>query len=606
MDKHFSGRRCGIIAVAAAVSAILCWESPRPQAQDNPPQPADVEVLARGPIHEAFAEPVVFNPRPGAIVEADLPVPIEELPTEQTIVGDNVAWIPGYSVWDIDRKDFIWVSGFWRVIPPGRQWVPGYWTKVAGGSQWVSGFWAPTEHEELEYLPTPPQTLEQGPSTLAPSPNHFWVSGCWNWRDNRYLWRPGYWTIAQTNWMWVPSYYAWTPQGCVFIPGYWDYVMPQRGLLYAPVYFSPVVYTRPSFFFTPRMGIDVALVTNHFFVNISSSQYYFGDYYQPAYLSIGFQPYFAFHRQNLGYCPLYAYNQQQHRHDRNWESQLHRDYEHRRDHAEARPPQTLAAMNTALAGNGSSVQQAALVKPIQQIVAKPDSKIQMRPLEEHHRQELAHRAHETNRLSDHRRTSETSTHDKPVAGKNATDKPVTDKTATDKPIAEKPATDQSANGKGSSDKPTTAGVATGHDAAKHEHHSVKMPLPKSPISAPATGQSNTAATGRPQTSTSGAAHNERSPAQRAREPAEDQRFRERHANETQAAPKKETQSVPKPSPAPQPKAEAVQPPKPAPRPEPKPEAAPRPRTEPTPPPRSEKKPDPPHSPKTEGKGKDKK
>ena len=49
------------------------------------------------------------------------------------IPGDNVVWIPGYWSWDDSRNDFLWVSGIWRNLPPGRQWVPGYWSEAAGG-----------------------------------------------------------------------------------------------------------------------------------------------------------------------------------------------------------------------------------------------------------------------------------------------------------------------------------------------------------------------------------------------------------------------------------------------------------------------------------------
>src|SRR5687768_3068923 len=84
---------------------------------------SDMEVLSRGPVHEAFAEPVVFDPTPGLVVPKQPPEAIEELPPDDKPEGDNVAWISGYWAWEEDRDDFIWISGFWRVMPPGRQWV---------------------------------------------------------------------------------------------------------------------------------------------------------------------------------------------------------------------------------------------------------------------------------------------------------------------------------------------------------------------------------------------------------------------------------------------------------------------------------------------------
>jgi hypothetical protein len=110
-------------------------------------------------VHEAFAEPVVFDPRPGLIAPKGPPPAIEEQPPDQRPEGAHVEWVPGYWSWDEDRGDFLWVSGIWRDLPPDRQWVPGYWNPVQGGYQWVSGFWSPVEQERLTYLPETPASI---------------------------------------------------------------------------------------------------------------------------------------------------------------------------------------------------------------------------------------------------------------------------------------------------------------------------------------------------------------------------------------------------------------------------------------------------------------
>jgi hypothetical protein len=115
---------------------------PAPGAADPAASNDEMEVLTRGPVHEAFAETVSLNPQPGPVVPKAAPEAIEELPPDQKPEGDNVAWIPGYWSWDEERRDFLWVSGIWRVLPPGRQWVPSYWRDARGGQQWVGGYWA--------------------------------------------------------------------------------------------------------------------------------------------------------------------------------------------------------------------------------------------------------------------------------------------------------------------------------------------------------------------------------------------------------------------------------------------------------------------------------
>ena len=154
---------------------------------------AGTQVLTRGPVHEAFAETVTFDPQPGILAPKAPPAAIEELPPAQKPQGANVAWIPGYWGWDDERNDFLWVSGVWRDLPPGRQWVPGYWGKSALGSQWTSGYWADAKATEVQYLSEPPATAETGPNVAAPSADSIWLPGCWIWNQNRYAWRPGFW-----------------------------------------------------------------------------------------------------------------------------------------------------------------------------------------------------------------------------------------------------------------------------------------------------------------------------------------------------------------------------------------------------------------------------
>src|SRR5262249_49490168 len=153
-------------------------------------EPEGTQALTQGPIHEAFAEPIVFDPKPGPVVPKAPPKPIPEVPPDQKPEGANVQWIPGYWAWDDARNDFIWVSGVWRAIPPDREWIPGYWQQVEGGYQWVPGYWRSTEATQVEYLPEPPASVENGPSSPPPSADATWAPGMWAWQDSQYAWRP--------------------------------------------------------------------------------------------------------------------------------------------------------------------------------------------------------------------------------------------------------------------------------------------------------------------------------------------------------------------------------------------------------------------------------
>jgi hypothetical protein len=312
------------------------------------PVPADaeqgVQVLTRGPVHEAFAETVTYDPQPGVVVPKAPPAAIEEVPPEQRLEGANVAWIPGYWGWDDERKDFLWVSGIWRDLPPDRQWVPGYWGKSSQGFQWTSGYWANATLSEVEYLPEPPATVENGPNVAASSPDQTWLPGCWVWQNSRYAWRPGFWANAQPNWDWVPAHYVWAPRGYVYVDGYWDYPIDRRGVLFAPVYFGANVYGRPGFSYSPTTVIDAGVFASHLFLRPRYQHYYFGDYYAANYQAAGFYPSYSYNAGRFGYDPIYAHNRWQHRQDRGWEQRQQADFLNLRNNETLRPPRTWAAL----------------------------------------------------------------------------------------------------------------------------------------------------------------------------------------------------------------------------------------------------------------------
>ena len=329
-----------LLALGAFCGINQAHAAPRTQAGAEDA----VQVLTRGPVHEAFAETISFDPEPGIIVPKRPPEAIEEIPPEQRPEGDNVAWIPGYSAWDDEREDFLWVSGIWRDLPPGRQWMPGYWTEAETGSQWISGYWADATQSEIRYLPEPPATAEVGPNIAAPSQDHNWLPGCWIWQQNRYAWRPGYWAPMQPDWDWVPAHYVWSPRGYVYVDGYYDHSVARRGVLFAPVYLDAGIYSQQGYSYSPSTVIDLGLFTAHLFSRPRYNHYYFGDYYAGNYNDAGYYPWYSYGSSGYGYDPFYARQRWDNRQDSNWQRRIESDFVNRRDHEDARPPRTLAAM----------------------------------------------------------------------------------------------------------------------------------------------------------------------------------------------------------------------------------------------------------------------
>ena len=300
-----------------------------------------VEVLTRGPIHEAFAEPLTVNPRPNPIIQQKPPAAIEELPPDQKPEGAHIQWIPGYFAWDETGNDYIWISGLWRATPPDRQWLAGHWSEADGGWQWVSGYWTVEGQTEVEYLPPPPISIDAGPSVAAPDADSFYTPGCWVYQERRYLWRPGFWLAGRAGWFHVPAHYTWTPAGCIFSDGYWDYPLERRGLLFAPARFSPQVWGWEGWNYQPRLVIGNQGLLGSLFARGDFGRYYFGDYYAPEYSRLGFVPWFDYRMGRNTPDPLFQYSRWQSRKDPKWEENLRGLHKDRLSGAAPRPPITL-------------------------------------------------------------------------------------------------------------------------------------------------------------------------------------------------------------------------------------------------------------------------
>ncbi len=299
-----------------------------------PQSPDGVEVLSRGPVHEAFATPTT-EPAPAPALDKRPPAALEETPPAEKPEG-NAIWIPGYWAWDDERRDYLWVSGTWRTPPPGKHWVAGYWKEDTSQWRWVPGFWTVGEADangthQVTYLPNPPTPPNAAPPGEPPTPDSFFVPGHWEWhaagtviingapayRDAGYGWVAGYWVRVQPGYVWIAAHYRWTPSGFIYIPGYWDLAVSRRGFLYAPVNIN-VALVGPGFVYTPAYAVPPAVVIDALWVRPCYCHYYFGDYYGTVYAGYGFESCVVYSRRC--YDPLFVYAVYEHRDQPRWAS----------------------------------------------------------------------------------------------------------------------------------------------------------------------------------------------------------------------------------------------------------------------------------------------
>lgn len=387
--------------------------------------PEGMEIQTRGPVHEAFAELIVTDAGQGMMAPAAPPMAIEEIPPEERPEGEDVAWIPGYWGWDEQRNDFLWISGVWRIPPPDCSWTPGYWVQAQGGAQWVAGYWLADEVQEVVYLPAPPESLEEGPQTDPPSPDHIWIPGSWVWPTDHYVWQPGYWMEASPDWVYTPTHYNWTPRGYVCVNGYWDYPIVNRGVLFAPVYFSQPVYSQPAFQYSPRVLIDVGGLTNNLFRHPRYNHYVFGDYYGDDSSRYGIVPWFEENDRYRTRDPIYAHQRWEHgRKNEKWSDELKAEYRDRHDRADARPPQVYLDSHTSPPSHPDGERRNQVrARTLEQQVQDKESSLRLIKIDQNERDTQRNRGRDLRKFADERVQRETH-HEAPPAVVPAPDQPV--------------------------------------------------------------------------------------------------------------------------------------------------------------------------------------
>ena len=298
-------------------------------------------------MHEAFAGTVTLIRNPASSSTPPLPPPLRSCRPSTSWRARTSSGFPAIGHGTRSKARFSGSAESGGTCRPAGNGFPAIGipsrTTDSNGSPAIGRIHGSTQ---VSYLPAPPRSIESGPSIAADSTDQLWLPGSWVYHQNNYAWRSGYWSAPRENWVYVPATYIWTPRGYIFVDGYWDYDIPRRGVVFAPVYFHRPVYAVAGYRYSPSLVISLSLFTDHLFLRPSYRHYYFGDYYASGYRTRGYYSCFNYHNSRRGYEPVYAYNRWSHRNDRNWERDYRSRYENLSDRESARPPRTWAAMQS--------------------------------------------------------------------------------------------------------------------------------------------------------------------------------------------------------------------------------------------------------------------
>jgi hypothetical protein len=191
-----------------------------------------LHALNEGPLHESFLSPRKDR-EPLRIAKSPPPAVIERPALDPP--NARAVWIEGYWEWDAGRKDFVWVTGSWRVPPPGKIWVNGFWKRDDKGWYRVPGFWSDRKTDRIDYRKNgPPADRPDDDPGEPPKSDCFYVPGQYYPDGDGVVWKKGFWTNAQPGWSWVPASWIRQPEGWIFQEGYWDRTLEDRGTLFAP------------------------------------------------------------------------------------------------------------------------------------------------------------------------------------------------------------------------------------------------------------------------------------------------------------------------------------------------------------------------------------
>jgi hypothetical protein len=122
-------------------------------------------------------------------------------------------------------------------------------------------------------------------------------------------------------------------------------------MLFAPVYFPAGVYVRPAFVYTPTIVVREPVLYSSLFVRRGYGAYYFGDYYEPRYATLGFSAWCGVRIGGVAvgvgvYDPMWSYYRVAYRNDPTWVVSIHETYVGRFNGTVPRPPRTLVQQTT--------------------------------------------------------------------------------------------------------------------------------------------------------------------------------------------------------------------------------------------------------------------
>jgi len=255
------------------------------------------------PIHEAFAQPAAPTLDSAVVVTKKPPEPIEELPPDVKPEGDNVVWLPGYWAFDSEARPISFgsaasgatfrraVSG-WRILDAGRH-----------GFRWTPGYWSESTPQQTYY--PPPAGSRRGRAPPAPNDDSFMSPDMDLPRHALHV-AAGLLDRASPRLDVDAAALLVDTAGYIFVDGFGTTSSVVGASCSAPTYFGRGI-SRLEDRISHRNVIGVRPARASLFIRPTVGAYYFGDYYGPRYVGLGYTPWLDYRYRGRNVDPAWSY-----------------------------------------------------------------------------------------------------------------------------------------------------------------------------------------------------------------------------------------------------------------------------------------------------------
>ena len=164
--------------------------------------------------------------------------------------------------------------------------------------------------------------------------------------------------------------------------------------MFAPVYFPRPVYLRAGFSYALSIVVDTGSLQFSLFACPRYSHFYFGDYYDQVYVSLGIFPRYECDQHHTWYDPIYEHDRwRHHRTEPDWGGYERREYDRRRADRDLRPPRTYREMEERAARMPESQRrEVRIASPLSTVVAEERTPLKFKEIRTEARQRVSKEA----------------------------------------------------------------------------------------------------------------------------------------------------------------------------------------------------------------------